>query len=201
MKFAFYILRHPFDGFWEMKNEKKGSLKTANILLLLLLFATIFNRQVRGFIFNSQYNVPLDIFYEIRVIVLPVVLFCVANWAITTFLDGKGTMKEIYLVICYSLLPLIIFNIATPIISNFLSLNEETYLEIIELTGVVWACLMIYIGIQVIHEYSAGKMVVNLILTACSAAIVVFIALLFFSLMQEIGSFIYSVYRELSLRM
>jgi hypothetical protein len=200
MKFAMYILRHPLDGFWEMKFEKRGSLKTGLMLLFAALISIIFNRQTRGFIYNNNYNVPLDILYQIQILILPILLFCISNWAITTLLDGKGTMTDIFLVVCYSLVPLIMFNFISPLLSNLLSLNDVAYLTIFDMTGAVWTGLMIFLGIQVIHEYNIGKMFGTLILTTASAAIIIFICLLFFSLMQELGSFVYTIYRELALR-
>ena len=90
MKTALYILRHPIDGFWQMKYEKTGRMAHGVILLALTVLAVIFNRQTRAFVFNNQYNVPLDLFKEISLALLPVLLFCIANWAVTTLLDGKG---------------------------------------------------------------------------------------------------------------
>ncbi|MFA6736226.1 MAG: YIP1 family protein [Saccharofermentanales bacterium] len=200
MKFAFYILRHPLDGFWDMKHEKKASLKTGVFLILLALGAIIFNRQTRGFIFNNNYNVPLDILFQIQILILPILLFCISNWAITTLMDGKGTFYDIFMVVCYSLVPMILFNLASPLISNILSLKDMAYLTIFDITGVVWTLLMIFLGIQVIHEYSIGKMLWTLVLTTASAAIIIFICLLFFSLLQELGSFVYTIYREIALR-
>lgn len=200
MKFVLYILQHPIDGFWEMKFEKRGSYKVAGALLLIALLTSIFHRQVRSFIFNSTYNVPLNIFQQIRIILFPIILFCLANWAITTLMDGKGSMKEIFFVTCYSLTPMILFNVISPIISHLFSMNESAYLAIIDGAGIGWTFLMIFIGIQVIHEYSFSKMISTLLLTGISAAIIIFILLLFFSLLQEIGSFFYTIYREISLR-
>lgn len=200
MKFTMYILRHPLDGFWEMKFEKRGSLKTGFMLLFVALVSIIFNRQTRGFIYNNNYNVPLDILYQIQILILPILLFCISNWAITTLLDGKGTIVDIFLVVCYSLVPLIMFNFISPLLSNLLSLNDAAYLTIFDMTGAIWTGLMIFLGIQVIHEYNISKMFGTLILTTVSAAIIIFICLLFFSLMQELGSFVYTIYRELALR-
>ncbi len=201
MKQALNILRHPIDGVWDMKREGTGRYRDGFILILLAIVAVIFNRQMRAFIFNYQYNVPLEIIKEVAVVVLPVFLFCLANWSITTLMDGKGTFKDIFLVTCYSLMPLIIFMFVTPILSHLLSLNELAYLTIIDFTGYAWMFIMLYVGIQEIHEYSGGKMIGTLVLTAIGAAIIVFIALLFFSLLQELGSFVYSLYREFSMRL
>ena len=200
MKQALHILRHPIYGVWDMKREKTGRYRDGFILILLTIAAVIFNRQMRAFVFNAYYNVPLNIIKEIALVVIPVVLFSLANWAVTTLAEGKGSFKDIFLVTCYSLMPLIIFQTITPIISHLMTLNELVYLQMIDAVGYGWMLLMLVLGIQEIHEYSMGKMVKTTILTIIGAAIIVFIALLFFSLLQELGSFIYSVYREFSLR-
>ena len=163
--------------------------------------ATTFNRQVRAFVFNPYYNVPLDILKQVALVVLPVVLFSLANWSITTLTEGKGGFKDIFMVTCYSLMPLIIFQFVTPLLSHLMTLDQQVYLTIIDFVGYAWTGLMLLLGIQEIHEYSKGKMVSTLLLTVIGAAIIAFVALLFFSLLQELGSFVYSIYREFSLRL
>lgn len=201
MKQALHILRHPIYGVWDMKREKTGRYRDGFILILLTIAAVIFNRQMRAFVFNPYYNVPLNIIKEIALVVIPVVLFSLANWSVTTLAEGKGGFKDIFLVTCYSLMPLIIFQVVSPVISHFMTLNELVYLQIIDGVGFGWMVLMLLLGIQEIHEYSGGKMVSTLALTIVGAAIIVFIVLLFFSLLQELGSFVYSIYREFSLRL
>lgn len=201
MKQALYILRHPINGVWEMKRTKAWRYRDGFILILLAIAAMTFNRQMRAFVFNNAYNVPLDILRQIAIVVLPLVLFTVANWAVTTLTEGKGSFTDVFMVTCYALMPLIIFQILAPVISHFMTLNELMYLQIIDGVGYGWALVMLLLGIQEIHEYSLGKMVSTLILTVIGAAIMVFIALLFFSLLQELGSFVYSIYREFSLRL
>lgn len=201
MKQALNILRHPIYGVWDMKREKTGRYRDGFILILLAIIAVTFNRQMRAFVFNNYYNVPLDILKQVALVVLPVVLFSLANWSITTLAEGKGSFKDIFMVTCYALMPLIIFQFVTPVITHFITLNEEAYLNIIDGVGYAWTFLMLILGIQEIHEYSAGKMVSTTVLTVIAMAIIVFIVLLFFSLLQELGSFVYSLYREFSLRL
>lgn len=201
MKQALYILRHPIYGAWDMKRKKTGRYRDGLILIVLAIAAVTFNRQMRAFVFNNAYNVPLDMTKQIAIIVLPVVLFTLANYSITTLTEGKGSFKDIFMVTCYSLMPLIIFQVVTPILTHVMSLNETTYLTLIDIAGYGWMTLMLLLGIQEIHEYSLKKMAATLVLTVIGAAIIVFVVLLFFSLLQELGSFIYSLYREFSLRL
>lgn len=201
MKQALYILRHPIYGSWEMKRKKTGRYRDGLILMALAVAAVTFNRQMRAFVFNNAYNVPLDMMRQIAIIVLPVMLFTLANYAITTLTEGKGSFKDIFMVTCYSLMPLIIFQVITPILTHIMSLNELTYLRILDFFGYGWMVIMLLVSIQEIHEYSASKMISTLVLTVIGAAIIIFIVLLFFSLLQELGSFVYSLYREFSLRL
>lgn len=200
MKQALHILRHPIYGVWDMKREKTGRYRDGLILLLLAIAAVTFNRQVRAFIFNEQYNVPLNIIRESSIVVLPVLLFSVSNWAVTTLAEGKGSFRDIFMVTCYSLMPMIIFQVLSPMISHLMTLNELVYLQLIDGFGYGWSLVMLILGIREIHEYTGGKMVSTTLLTIVGAAIMVFIALLFFSLLQELGGFVYSLYREFSLR-
>ncbi len=201
MKQALYILRHPIYGVWEMKRKKTGRYRDGLILIVLAIAAVTFNRQMRAFVFNYSYNVPLDMLKQVAIVVLPVMLFTLANYSITTLTEGKGSFKDIFMVTCYSLMPLIIFQFATPILTHIMSLNELTYLTIIDFAGYAWTGLMLLLCIQEIHEYSLKQMFSTIVLTVIGAAIIIFVVLLFFSLLQELGSFIYSLYREFALRL
>ena len=35
LKFALYCITHPFDGFWDLTHEKRGSIAAANTILIL----------------------------------------------------------------------------------------------------------------------------------------------------------------------
>lgn len=198
---ALYILRHPFDGFWEMKYTGRGSVGMAIALMVLYFVVIIIDHQARSFMFNPYYNTALDLMYQLRVFLLPVALFLVSNWSITTLMDGKGTFRDIFMMLGYSFQPLILFQLASTLLTHVLSLNEEAYLVIFQGIGVAWFCIMAFIGIMEIHEYTFAKAIVTLILTVIAAVIVAFICLLFFSLIQEIAGFVYSIYREITMRM
>ena len=39
LKFALYCITHPFDGFWDLTHEKRGTYAAANTILILTLIA------------------------------------------------------------------------------------------------------------------------------------------------------------------
>ena len=67
--------------------------------------------------------------------------------------------------------------------------------------GFVWTIFMLLAGLCVIHEYGFGKTVVSIFLTFVAAAIIMFLGILFFTLIEQMVLFIVSVGREFMRRL
>lgn len=195
-----HILTHPIQGFTEFKNEKKGKMWVALTILLLYVLVEIIAYQYEGIVTNK--NNPQN-FNSIRILiygVLPPVILSIANWSVTTLLDGKGKMKEIFMMICYSLVPIILINILNIILSNILTSDEAQFITLLTIIGWVLTGLMVFMGLVVIHEYGMGKTLWSIILTILATLIIAFLALLIFDLAQQIYGFVYSLYKEITTR-
>ena len=59
-----------------------------------------------------------------------VLLWTVVNWAVATLLGGIGKIREIFIVITYSVLPLLIFNTLYTLLSYALNLTEGVFLSV-----------------------------------------------------------------------
>lgn len=69
---GWYTIFHPFNGFWELKFERKGKIWFALLLLLILSLLYVLKRQFTGFIFNPTVNAEnVNVLDEIKFIVLP----------------------------------------------------------------------------------------------------------------------------------
>ena len=90
LRYSLYLIFHPFDGFWDLKHEKKGNLRTALLIVAMVSVTFILRRQLTGFILNEVKLRELNIIVEILSISLPFFLWCVANWCVTTLMDGEG---------------------------------------------------------------------------------------------------------------
>ena len=132
--------------------------------------------------------------------VLPPIVLAVANWSVTTLLDGKGKMKEIFMMICYSLFPVTVFGFLNILLSNVMTLDEAQFITLINIIGWVLTGIMAFMGLVVIHEYGVGKTIWSIILTIVATLIIAFIALLVFDLVQQMYGFVYSLYKEITTR-
>jgi len=199
-KFPKQILFHPFDGYEEFKRYEKGRMKVAVIFMLLFAFFRIFEFQYEGILINPNNPLELNSLEEIFAVALLIFLFTVGNWSVTTLMEGKGKYKEILMVTGYALFPIIMIGYPAVIISNFLTLEEMAFYTLVMGIAYALAAWMLFMGILNIHQYGLGKTIIAFIATFLAMAVMMFIGLLFFDLIQQFISFIASIYRELNLR-
>ena len=201
LKFAFHILFHPFNGFWDMKHEKKGRLWLALLFVFLYGVTNVIRAEVTGFLFNETKFQMVDLLFELEKVGVLFILICTANWSVTTLMDGEGTFKDIVMVFGYSCLPMILIQIPAAFLSNLASYSESAYIGILNVGAVVWFLFLLYFGIMTVHQYSLSKMFVTALLTVAAAAVLVFVYLLFFSLLTQMGTFLATLYKELAFRL
>lgn len=200
VKSIFYVTFHPFDGFYEVKFRGKKNFKMATAILLLYGILGILKYQYTGFILNTNPIHEMNSIVIFITTVFPLLLFIVSNWSITTLFDGNGSMGDIYLVISYSLLPKVIFDLIGVIFSNIIIQEEAIILYSFMWIGTIWFCFTIFCGLCVVHEYSALNSIITLLASFISAIIIVFLSMLYLTLIGKIIGFISTVANEMMKR-
>lgn len=201
MHYAFHLIFRPFDGFWDLKHEKRGNLKAALTIMAMLCITYILRRQLTGFLFNTTDLTRLNIFVEIMSVVIPFGLWCVSNWCLTTLMDGEGSFKDIVITTGYALAPLVIINVPLILLSNVMTAQEGAFYYFFDTVAVIWSAGLIFLGTMVVHQYTMFKTFLTTVCIIGGMGLIIFIGLLFFSLLQQMVSFIYIIYKELSLRL
>lgn len=190
------MLIHPIATFEERKQKKRFSWILPIVTGLLLFASTMLQRQATGFRFNT---VDTDSVNMGAIFVGTTVLFMAAiavNWAVCTLLDGKGHLIEIANVGACALLPYICGLCITVMLSHVMTLDENTYIQVISVVSVLWAFIILLGGLSAVHEYSFSKTVASLLLTVVGMVILAFIVLLAASLLQQTWSFLRAVVTE-----
>lgn len=197
LRYSLYVIFYPFKGFWDLKHEKKGTVKAGAVLLALLVFVFILRRQATGFIFNQNKIEDVNLIAEILNVLLPFFLWCVANFAITTLMDGKGSFREIFMVTAYALVPIILINIPLVAMSHILSLDEQEVYLLLNTISILWAVFLLFIGLKSIHDFQVFKTVITVVIAVVGMVAIAFVALLFISLIQQLYNFIRLIYMDL----
>lgn len=197
--YVFHLIYHPFDGFWDLKHEKRGSVRGAITILVLTIFAFYYNSIGRGYIVNptDQYS---TIFAQAGSVLLPLALWVIANWCLTTLFEGEGSLKDVFIATCYALFPLVLTLVPATLISNVVLIEETGIIDLLISIGYIWSLMLIFFGSQTTHDYTLGKNLIMTIATILGMAIVMFIGILFTSLIGNMVSFVTNIIVELQYR-
>ncbi|MFW5981598.1 MAG: YIP1 family protein [Halanaerobiaceae bacterium] len=201
VKYSLHVIFHPFDGFWDLKHEKRGNYPAAIIILILTGLTYVFVRQYTGFIFNPADLTSLNIFMEFAGIIAPFLLWCVVNWSLTTLVAGKGKFRDIFIASAYALTPIILVYIPLTIFSNFIIQSEGAFYYFFLSLAIFWTVFLLFFGIMVTHNFNVKKNLLMSVLTVAGIVFVVFISILFFNLAEQVYSFVREIYHEVIFRM
>lgn len=201
MKYSFYIIFHPFDGFYDMRHEKKGNPVSASILYVLFIIVTILSRQLSGFLVLDYNPETFNIYREIMNIAMPILLWCVSNWCITALTDGEGRFVDIYMATAFSLVPVTMMTALYVIASNVVVENELDFLGIIMFFGMIWSGFLLFSGILTIHQFTVLRTAVTILITVFGMLFIIFLAMLFGSIVDEMIGYLAGIVTEIRLRM
>ena len=197
--YGFHIIMHPFDGFWDLKHEKRGSLRAGLVFFAVTVLAFFYQAIGQGYLFNPTGSYS-TIISQLLGVGVPLLLFIISNWCLTTLFEGEGSFKDICIAVCYSLVPLPMMLVPATIFSNVVTANEMDIITLLVTLGFIWAGFLIFFGTMVTHDYSLGKNVVMIVCSIVGMAFIMFVALLFTTLLGKIVSFVTNIITELSYR-
>lgn len=199
LAYGFHVIFHPFDGFWDLKHEKRGSVRASLVYIAVTILAFFYQSIGSGYLLNPEGTYGSVMTQALGVLV-PLFLFILANWCLTTLFEGEGSFKDIFIACSYSLLPLPIIIIPVTIYSNFCISTEVSILNFLTTIAFIWLGLLIVFGTQVTHDYSMGKNIITICGTAIAMVFIMFIAILFSTLVSQMVSLVTNIVTEIQFR-
>ena len=198
--YGFHVILHPFDGFWDLKHEKRGSVRGA-IFFILLAIGTFYYQAIgQGYLLDPFASLA-SVWAQIFGVLVPLFLFVLANWCLTTLFEGEGSFKDIFVACGYSLLPIPLLVIPTTIYSNFCITTETDIIGFISTFAFIWLGLLVFFGTMVTHDYSMGKNVITVLGTIVGMVFIMFLAVLFTTLVGKIVGLITNIVDEIQYRL
>ncbi|WP_052759734.1 YIP1 family protein [Paenibacillus sp. DMB20] len=196
---AFVTTVRPFKMFWELKYEGKGKLWMALSIVGLAGFLFVLKAFYSGYIVSEPEIDEMNSLKELAFIVIPFFVWCIANWFLTTLMDGEGKFREIVIASGYAMMPLLIVYVPQLALSWVITRQEFAFYALLETVGMLWFVGLLFAATMTVHQYTPFKTVITMILTVIVIGIIIFLALLLFSLIQQLAIFASTVYQELTL--
>ncbi len=149
--YSAHLIFHPFDGFWDLKHENRGSVRGALTFIGLTIVSFCFK------------YAGINVFFEIIGVMLPIMLFVTANWCLTTLFEGEGSFKDIFVATGYAVAPLPFMTILSTALANVLTAEESGILTMINNIAYVWVGILLFFGVMITHDYQLGKNILTII--------------------------------------
>lgn len=200
LKTALSSVAHPVESFRLIKEKGEGSVIISVVILVLFYVITVLNDTLGGFAFTVFDSESYNAIYVFLSTVGLVVLWTVSNWLVCTLAGGIGKMKEIFIVTCYSLRPILFAKTVRLILTHILVPSEGAFLDIFVVICTAYAALMLIIGIMRIHDYEFGRFLGTTIFTVIGMLIIVFLLFLVFLISQQLFAWLKTLYIELRYR-
>ena len=200
LRYSLYVAVHPLDGFWDLTHEKRGSLAAANVIAGAAVLVEILRLTLTSFQFVTINMEYFNALISALSILVPLFLWTVANWSLTTLMDGKGRMKDIYMAVCYALTPNVIINAAMIVLSQVITFEEGAVYWVLAGFALAWTGILILAAMMMIHDYSIAKTLLSSFLTVIGMGVMVFIFVVFFSLVSDAIAYFVSLYKEILFR-
>ncbi len=200
LAYGFYIIFHPFDGFWDLKHEKRGSLRGA-VFFIVLAIATFYYQAIgQGYLLDT-FGGLASIWDQVLGVLVPLLLFVLANWCLTTLFEGEGSFKDILIAGGYCLVPIPLLVIPATIYSNFCVSTEVDIINLLGTLAFIWLGLLLFFGTMITHDYSMGKNVIICLATIVGMVFIMFIAVLFTTLVGKVVSLVTNIVDEIQYRL
>lgn len=196
LKLAAVTMFHPIVGFNYMKKDRTHfNYLPIVVILVLMVFAKIFSMYVTHYPLRTVNLRTANLLMECLVVVVPVLLWVVSSYLLTTIMGGEVMLRECLMACCYSLLPYIIINIPMTIISNVLDANQAGLVNTINNIALLYVFLLLFINLKEMNHYTVLEAVgitilglLTMILLCAVAALVAALTLRFVTFLQEVIS-------------
>lgn len=199
-KWPFYVARHPFEGYEDLKWKKAYNIPTALIIIAVFFAVSVCDTLLTGFLHNERLEKTFNV---MPIIIQSIVMFftwVLANWSLCTLLGGEGTMTSITVNTAYALVPYIIGKAVNIPLSNWLTNEENIFLTLVSIVSVTWSVLLLFSGMKTAHRYTFWQTIGSMVLTVIAMLIILILAVLLVSLFQQFYLFANSIYTELLYR-
>ncbi|XEC95857.1 YIP1 family protein [Paenibacillus tarimensis] len=201
LKHSLFILRHPLEGFSDLRYDRKGSYISAFILLLLAVMSYLIHYYYTAFPFTPDLNIS-----EVKTseALLPVfgawLSWVVCNYLISSIYRGEGRFADVFIGSAYALTPLILLGVPITILSHGLTLAEASIYEFFYGVMMIWMAALLFWKVQALQNYSVAETIVNILLTLVAMVILWVLAFIVFGLAIDLYEFIYALYQEVTMR-
>lgn len=199
--YAGYYIKNPVDGAYGISKEGKANWLTSTILLLVFMVIYIVNKYTCGFLAKDVMEGRYEILSDVGVVLLVMVAITACTYLVCTINDGEGTIKKLYTMFCYSLVPYIILVPIAYLVSHVVTINEEFLLNMLLIVAYGWVLVIAVVGLKEVNNFTVRETVKIILLTVFTALILALLIFIIYVLWAQVFEFVTAIVGEVVYRL
>ncbi|WP_308636201.1 YIP1 family protein [Paenibacillus silvisoli] len=200
LRFVGQFIKHPLNGIYGLKEEGRVSNLSAAILYALLVVEYVFTLYFTGFIFDQTDAASINLTKELVMLLVPLALWIVSNYLVSTISEGEGKFSEVYQGTIYAFAPYLIFHPIVVIVSNALTLNDAFLFSFANTIITAWCAVLLFLMVKEVHDYTVRETFRNLFITLFTMLITSLVLFIVYVILHQVYDFGYSVIQEMITR-
>lgn len=196
----FKYIRHSMDAVYYVRYDKKIKIYNALIVLALIIGIYLLSLVFTGFLFTDVVLEKTILVKELTKVILPIALFIISNYLISSLMSGEGSFKSITINTMGSLMPIVVMMPWIILVSNALTLNEGFLYYFPLAVMFIWTGVLLFVVIKETHNYSVKKTIVNFLLTAIMMFVLVIVIILLYLVFAQVIGFFADLFKEVIFR-
>ena len=191
------VLFHPGEAFLAIRSWRER----ANYLPALVLFVLIIAVRI-GEIFAVHFPLAVvdprdaNLIAEITRMLLPIITWVLASYAITAIMDGESLFREALTAAGYAMLPYIIFTVPVALSTHLMSSAEAGLYTSLKIATWIWVLLLFIMSVYRMNSFTLRKTVGVCLLCIVGIASIWLLLLILFTLTDQLFGFFGEVKEE-----
>ena len=200
LKLALGVVFHPMETFELIKSNRDNmSITSGTIILVVLFLVRVF------YIFTVHFPLAdidikdANIILETVKLILPVVTWVIASYAITAIVEGESKLKDIFIASSFCMVPYILVTVPLAVFSYVLSRSESILYAVIINGTWIWIIVLFFIQAKTLNDYKIGKTISISVISILNMALIWAVGLMMYVLTGRLFQFITGIISEIKM--
>jgi outer membrane protein assembly factor BamB len=198
--FVFSYLRNPADKTYEIKRKNRVQIFPVTVLLIIYFICYVFYIYNLGFLFNNRQIENINLIEEIIKIILPIIVWVIANFLIGSIREGEGRLKDVYITTIYSLAPYFLLLPIIAIVSQVLTYNESFIVSFMHTIAIMLTVIYFFFMVKETHFYNVKETFKSIFISAFTMVMMLLGVFILYILLNELVILIKDIIMEVFYR-
>lgn len=196
LNYALYYMKHPVDGAYGIANEGRANWLASSLILVIFIIEYIVNKYTCGFLMKNVMEGRYEIFTDIGTVLAVMIALTACTYLVCTINDGEGTIKKLYTMFCYTLIPYVVLTPVVYLLSHVFTGNEAVMLSMVNILIYGWIAVIGFVGLKEVNNFKMTETVKIILLTVFTVLIMALLIFIIYVLWAQVFEFVSAIFGE-----